>query len=365
MKKIIISGGGTGGHIFPAIAIADALKAADKNIEILFVGAEGKMEMERVPKAGYKIIGLPVTGFQRKISLKNLFFPFGLIASIWKARKIIKDFKPDVVVGVGGYASGPILRAAQWKQIPTLIQEQNSYAGVTNKILSQKANKICVSYTNMEKYFPKAKIIWTGNPVRNDLKNGKNTKTEAMNYFGFSEHKFCILITGGSLGSLTLNESVAQNVDFLEKNQNILLIWQCGGNYFEKYQYSEAAKLKNVKILPFLERIDLAYFAADIVICRAGALTISELCLLGKPAILVPSPHVAEDHQTKNAMSLTEKKAAILVKDSDAIKTVFVEAKKLLDTPKMRTELSENILELSKPNAANDIAFEIEKLIQK
>ncbi len=365
MKKIIISGGGTGGHIFPAIAIADALKAADKSIEILFVGAEGKMEMERVPKAGYKIIGLPVTGFQRKISIKNLFFPFRLIASIRKAQRIIKDFQPDAVVGVGGYASGPILLASQWKNIPTLIQEQNSYAGVTNKILSQKANKICVSYPKMEKYFPKEKIIWTGNPVRNDLISGKKTKIEATNYFGFFENKFCILITGGSLGSLTLNESVAKNVDFLAKNQNILLIWQCGANYFEKYQYSEAAKLVNVKILPFLERIDLAYFAADIVICRAGALTISELCLLGKPAILVPSPHVAEDHQTKNAMSLTEKKAAILVKDSDAIKTVFVEAKKLLDTPKMMTELSENILELAKPNAANDIAFEIEKLIVK
>ena len=365
MAKIIISGGGTGGHIFPAIAIADALMQLDAQTEILFVGAEGKMEMERVPKAGYKIIGLPIVGFQRKAIFKNLLFPLKLLKSLLKSRKIVTDFKPDVVVGVGGYASAPVLSAAQFNRIPTIIQEQNSYAGVTNKILSQKSQKICVAYPDMAKYFPAEKIIWTGNPVRKDILNLHHKRKEANVHFGLHDDWQTILVTGGSLGAFVLNESVAQSIDFLKKQNNIQIIWQCGKSYFDKYKNSAVAQLQNVKLLSFLEHIDWAYAAADVVICRAGALTISELCLAGKAAVLIPSPHVAEDHQTKNAMSLINCEAALFLKDSVATAEALKMAVAILSDTDLKHRLEQNILKLAKPDAAEDIAKEIFKQIKK
>lgn len=362
--RFIISGGGTGGHIFPAIAIANALKELHPGSEILFVGAEGKMEMEKVPQAGYKIVGLPVAGFQRKLTLKNLLFPFKLMNSLLKARNVVKEFKPDVVIGVGGYASGPVLYAAGGKGIPTLIQEQNSYAGVTNKILSKKAKTICVAYPGMERFFPQEKIVYTGNPVRKDIVEYRLKKQEGLNLFGLSEQKSTIFIMGGSLGARTINKSVIANLDLLLES-GVQVIWQTGKFYYKECkELIDSKKASNIKVLEFIKDMNLAYAVADIVVSRAGALSISELCLVQKPVILVPSPNVAEDHQTKNAMALVEVDAAQMIKDEQAERVLVPAALKLLQNKEKQSIYCENIAKLGKPNAAADIATEVMKLIK-
>jgi UDP-N-acetylglucosamine--N-acetylmuramyl-(pentapeptide) pyrophosphoryl-undecaprenol N-acetylglucosamine transferase len=357
--RIIISGGGTGGHIFPAIAVANVLKAQDSTHEILFVGAEGKMEMEKVPQAGYNIVGLPIVGFQRRLTLanvkNNLFFPFKLAKSIWRAYKVVKDFQPDVAVGFGGYASGPVLQMAGWLNVPTVIQEQNSYAGVTNKILAKKAAAICVAYTGMERFFPKEKIKFTGNPVRQDIVAVASKRKNGIAYFGLDATKKTIVILGGSLGARTLNDSVVAATDLLEKHPEIQILWQAGKLYMEDFGAKPVAKLPNVHIRAFIDKMDLAYSAADVLIARAGALTVSELCLVGKPVILVPSPNVAEDHQTKNALSLSDVNAAILILDKDAAKSI-PKALAILQDVDNQHIMKENIIKLAKPHAAQDIA---------
>ncbi len=376
--KIIVSGGGTGGHIFPAISIANALKAKLPESEILFVGAEGRMEMERVPAAGYKIIGLPIMGFDRKNILKNFKVLYHLAKSLMKARKVIKDFKPDVAVGVGGYASGPTLKAANRAGVPTVLQEQNSYAGVTNKLLAKRAAKICVAYEGMERFFPKENIILTGNPVRQDLTAGLDKKAEAYEFFNFSPDKKTILIVGGSLGARTINQSVMElmkNEELRIKNKDVQIIWQTGKFYFndikkalvpEKFDNQEGFFTLNSSFLitEFVSRMDLAYSIADLVISRAGASSISELCLLKKPVILVPSPNVSEDHQTQNALALVRKDAAIMITDADAKQKLIPEALKLINDDKKLASLSKNIEKLAQYDSANRIADEIIKLIK-
>ncbi len=362
-KRIIISGGGSGGHIFPAIAIANELKKIDSTIELLFVGAKGKMEMEKVPKAGYPIEGLWISGFQRKLSFQNLIFPFKLISSIWKASRILRSFKPDVVIGVGGYASGPTLEMASRMGIPTLIQEQNSYAGITNRLLAKKVNTICVGYDGMEKTFPKDKIVLVGNPIRQDIASMSVSKEEAVAHFGFDINRPIIVIIGGSLGARTFNQAMRDNTDFLKENNSVQVLWQMGKLYEEEYANCETANLPNVKATTFIDRMDLAYTMADVVIGRAGALTISELCLVGKPTILIPSPNVSEDHQTYNAKALVEKEAAILVKDADAKGKMLPTALELLADKKRQLALASNIKQLAKPNATANIVKEIFKLM--
>lgn len=354
--KTIISGGGTGGHVYPAIAIADKIKELKPGVEILFVGAKGKFEMEKVPQAGYPIEGLDIRGFDRSRLLKSaLTVPFKLIGSLLKARRIIKRFQPDVVIGVGGYASGPTLEMATRLGIPTLIQEQNSYAGVTNKLLAKKVDKVCVAYSGMEKFFPQERIQWTGNPVRSDILTLADKKAAAFAHFGLEEDKPVILAFGGSLGARTINESFSQQAALL-KNNHVQVIWQAGKLYIKEFQQTEAGQLPNVKLLQFIDRMDLAYAAADVIIGRAGALTVSELCLVGKPAILVPSPMVAEDHQTKNAMALVNEQAALMIKDEQARSTLLKTALELLGAEEQRKQLSKNIKTLGKPNAAKEIA---------
>jgi UDP-N-acetylglucosamine--N-acetylmuramyl-(pentapeptide) pyrophosphoryl-undecaprenol N-acetylglucosamine transferase len=359
--KVIISGGGTGGHIFPAIAIANSLKAAVPDIEILFVGANGRMEMEKVPQAGYKIVGLNIAGFQRSFSveniLKNLKFPFKLIDSLLAARKIVKDFAPNAVVGVGGYASGPILRAAQSLGIPTLIQEQNSYAGLTNKLLARGAKKICVAYEGMEKYFPKDKIVVTGNPVRKDILDTDLVKMAGCIFFKLDSTKKTILVIGGSLGARSINEAIDQDLNRI-KEAGCQLIWQTGKNYKTPFLWGGAWGG------PFIKEMHWAYSCADIVISRAGALSISELCLVGKPSILVPSPNVAEDHQTKNAMALVKTNAALMVKDTEAKTSLVAQAIELLNDQEKCDKLKENIKKFGRPNASDEIANEVLKLIK-
>ena len=362
--KIIISGGGTGGHIYPAVSIANALCQKVEDVEILFVGAEGRMEMEKVPAAGYKIVGLPIVGLQRRLTWKNLLLPFKLLKSLNLAEKIIKDFKPAVVVGVGGYASGPVLRKASKLKIPTLIQEQNSYAGITNKLLAKKAHKICVAYESMEKFFPKEKIMLTGNPVRQDLNNIHALKKDALNFFNLDTTKKTILLLGGSLGAKTLNESITNGLDTIEKS-GYQLLWQTGKSYGEKAKQLVADKASsNIKAHDFIYRMDYAYAAADVVISRAGAGTISELCVVGKPCILIPSPNVSEDHQTKNAQALVDKKAAIMVADSVVEEKLLSSAFKLVEDELQMTELSSNIHKLAMPDAASIIAEEVLKLVK-
>ncbi len=362
--KVIISGGGTGGHIYPAVAIANALKEFAVNTEILFVGAEGKMEMEKVPQAGYKIIGLPVAGLQRKLTFKNLSFPFKLIRSLMKARKIIKDFKPDIAIGVGGYASGPLLYSAAAAGIPTLIQEQNSYAGLTNKLLAKKAKKICVAYPDMKNFFPEEKIIYTGNPVRKDILEYRSKKQEGLAFFGFDENIKTILVVGGSLGARTVNESIAANIDMLLE-AGVQVVWQTGKFYYNKANFLVAEKKTNkIKVLEFIREMNFAYSVADIVISRAGALSISELCLVQKPVILVPSPNVAEDHQTKNAMALVNADAAQMIKDEQAVRVLVPAALKLLENKEKQEIYKANIVKLGKPDAAKDIAAEVFKLLK-
>lgn len=360
----MISGGGTGGHIFPAISIAQALKEILQEVEILFVGAKGKMEMEKVPKAGFKIEGLWISGIQRKLSGQNLLFPAKLISSLLGASRLIRRFNPDVVVGVGGYASGPLLYVATKKGIPTLIQEQNSYAGLTNKLLAKSVNKICVAHEGMEKYFPKQKLVVTGNPVRTTIKLNPNRKEEAYQYFELDANQPVLLILGGSLGARTINEVTLAGLEKL-KERNIQLIWQCGGYYHEEMVQRSDGKGGKVILKDFIFQMDFAYGIADVVISRAGALSIAELMLTGKPSILVPSPNVAEDHQTLNALALVEKDAAEMVKDAAAMDGMIDKAIALLNDGVRRKQLSENIHALAHENAAVDIANEVIKLAEK
>ena len=360
--RIIISGGGTGGHIFPAVSIANAIKAKHPDAKILFVGALGRMEMQRVPAAGYEIKGLPIQGFDRKNLLKNVKVLFKIWKSQRMARQIIKDFRPMAAVGVGGYASGPTLNKAAAMGIPCLIQEQNSYAGVTNKLLAKKADKICVAYEGMERFFPAEKIIMTGNPVRQALLENKMTKAEAIQSFGLDPQKKTILIVGGSLGAGTVNKSVMQHLDDIEKS-GVQVIWQTGKYYHaDIIKELEGRVLPNVKIMDFISDMGAAYKAADLVISRAGASSISEFCLLGTPVILVPSPNVAEDHQTKNAMALVNKQAALYVKDAEAPEKVISLALETVQDEQALRSLSENILKLALPNSADIIADEVIKL---
>ena len=363
--KIIISGGGTGGHIYPAIAIARKIQELNKNAEILFVGAKGRMEMEKVPEEGFNIVGLNVVGIQRSLSinaiLKNLKFPFLLLKSFNHAKKIIEDFKPNIVVGVGGYASGPTLRMAHRLKIPTLIQEQNSYAGLTNKWLSKKTQKICVAYENMSQFFEVNKLVLTGNPVRKDIENLESKLSEAKKYFKVSKNEKVILVLGGSLGAKSINEGIINSIHTI-KDQNIKLIWQVGKRYFEAIEDQlNQIKIPNVNVFAFIKRMDLAYSLADVVISRAGALSISELTLAGKPSILVPSPNVSEDHQTKNAMSLVVKSAAILIKDNQT-NLLLNTAIELLKDENQLNIVSQNAKKMGKPNATQDIVNEIFKL---
>ncbi|RUT78145.1 undecaprenyldiphospho-muramoylpentapeptide beta-N-acetylglucosaminyltransferase [Ancylomarina longa] len=361
--KIIVSGGGTGGHIYPAISIANALKENYSNCEILFVGAEGKMEMEKVPAAGYKIIGLPIRGLQRNFSMENLKFLPRLMKSLSMAKRIVKDFQPDVVVGVGGYASGPLLYIASRLGVPAIIQEQNSYAGITNKLLSKKAHKICVAYEGMDRFFPPKKILLTGNPVRNDLVDIFSKKEEAIYYFGLDPNKKTILIVGGSLGARTINNSVINSFSKIGES-GVQFIWQTGKYYFDSIKKElENWDMPDMRVHAFLSHMDLAYAASDLVISRAGAGTISELCLVGKPCILVPSPNVSEDHQTKNAMALVDKRAAVMVKDADAENDLINQALYLVNDFKKLTELASSSKALAKPNAATDIAEQILAMI--
>lgn len=364
--KIIISGGGTGGHIFPAVSIANAIRAKHPDADILFVGALGRMEMQRVPDAGYRIIGLPICGFDRKNMLKN----FAVLLKIWKsqrmAKKIIREFKPMAAVGVGGYASGPMLNECAKRGIPCLIQEQNSYAGVTNKILAKKVDRICVAYDGMERFFPADKIIKTGNPVRQALLDTKMTKAEALRSFGLDENKKTILIVGGSLGARTMNESVMQHLD-LVKSSGVQFIWQTGKYYNASIneQLKGRTDLPMLKVMDFISDMGAAYKAADLVISRAGASSISEFCLIGKPVILVPSPNVAEDHQTKNALALVNKDAALYVKDADAPAEVIELAVNTVKDDERLAVLSENIKKLGLPHSADVIADEVVKLARK
>lgn len=361
--RVIISGGGTGGHIFPAVSIANALKAHHPETQILFVGAEGRMEMQRVPAAGYEIKGLPICGFDRKHLLKNIPVLFKIIKSRQLAKKIIRDFRPMAAVGVGGYASGPTLNMAAAMGIPTLIQEQNSYAGVTNKLLAKKADKICVAYEGMERFFPKEKIIMTGNPVRQGLLDSTLTRKEAAASFGFSPEKKTLLIIGGSLGARTLNESVLTQLSLIG-NSDIQIIWQTGGYYYPSIQerLKTSKKPENLFVTDFITRMEMAYAAADLVVSRAGASSISELCLLGKPSILVPSPNVAEDHQTKNALALADKQAALYIKDIDAPGQLLPTAVNTIAQPEVLARLSRNCRAMAFEHAADTIAEEVFKL---
>ncbi|GAB1463660.1 undecaprenyldiphospho-muramoylpentapeptide beta-N-acetylglucosaminyltransferase [Pedobacter sp.] len=362
--KIIISGGGTGGHIFPAVAIANALKAISPQCEILFVGAEGRMEMEKVPAAGYKIVGLNISGIQRGSILKNLGLPFKVIGSVRKAMKIISDFRPDAVVGVGGYASGPLLYAASLKKIPYLIQEQNSYAGITNKLLGKNAAKICVAFDGMEAFFPINRILKTGNPVRKNIVNVEGRRHAGAELLKLDPLKKTILVTGGSLGAGTLNKSIEKHLAELIA-QDVQVIWQTGKFYYKGIVERLGLDYHpNVRILEFLNQMDLAYAAADVIISRAGAGTIAELCLIQKPVILVPSPNVAEDHQTKNALALVKENAAILIVDSAAEDTLVAQALSLLNDKEKSAKLSENIAKMAFSDADEVIAREVLKLIK-
>lgn len=365
MKRIIVSGGGTGGHIFPALSIANALRRLDPEIEILFVGAEGKMEMEKVPEAGYKIVGLPVRGLQRRLTFQNVKVLYNLWRSLRKAKKILREFKPDAVVGVGGYASGPIGRMAVKAGIPLILQEQNSYAGVTNKLLAKQAKKICVAYEGMERFFGGENLVFTGNPVRKDLLESGNKKEEGIQFYGLDPRRKTILVTGGSLGAGTLNKAVVKELERFGNRQDIQVLWQCGSYYFEDLKKCLDDKLpQNVHLMAFLKRMDLAYACADVVVARAGAGTISELCLLGKTAVLIPSPNVAEDHQTKNAMALVGKEAALMVKDADAEEKLGQILMELLDNEKKCSLLQENIATLAIRDSDEKIAREILKVIE-
>lgn len=363
MKKprFIISGGGTGGHIYPAVAIANELKAQYPDAEFLFVGAQDKMEMQKVPQAGYPIEGLWIAGLQRKLTLQNALFPVKLASSLLKSFRIVKKFKPDVVIGTGGFASGAVLKVASMLGIPTVIQEQNSYPGITNKLLAKKANKICVAYENLERFFPKEKMMLTGNPVREDLIEVGSKKEEAVSYFKLDASKKTLLVLGGSLGARRINQLIEKELDFL-LSQNIQILWQCGKLYLNDYEKYNSKG--NVQVTAFIDRMDLVYAAADVVISRSGASSVSELCIIGKPTIFIPSPNVAEDHQTKNAKAIVDKNGAILIRESDLdfqFETVFSD---LISNENKQIELSQNIKKLALPNATKTIVEEIKKLIK-
>jgi len=363
--RVIVSGGGTGGHIFPAITIANAIKEKYPDTKILFVGALGRMEMEKVPAAGYEIIGLPIMGLQRRLTLQNLKFPFKLLASMLKAKKIVKDFKPDVVVGVGGYASGPLLKAATKLGVPALVQEQNSYPGITNKLLASKVQKICVAYDNMERFFPKEKIMLTGNPVRQDIKNLEAKRIRGIEHFGLDENKKTVLVVGGSLGARTINHAIDAGLDELAKN-DIQLVWQTGKLYVD-----EAAKAvskyegKGIKTMPFISKMDYAYAVADVVVSRAGAMSVSELSIATKPTIFIPLPSAAEDHQTKNAMALVNHNAALLVKDADAQEKLIPTLIDLVRDEEAQQKIAKNVAKMAFNDSANIIADEVIKLIKR
>tara|TARA_R100000935_G_scaffold58780_1_gene97866 strand:- start:6064 stop:7158 length:1095 start_codon:yes stop_codon:yes gene_type:complete len=357
--RFILSGGGTGGHIYPAIAIANELKVRYPDAEFLFVGAKDRMEMEKVPQSGYKIEGLWISGLQRKLTFKNLMFPFKVISSLIKAAKIVRNFKPHAVVGTGGFASGPLLKVASGKGIACVLQEQNSFAGITNKLLANKVAKICVAYDGMEKFFPKDKIIKTGNPVRGDLVSMVENKEEALSFFGLQPGKTTLLVLGGSLGARRVNILIEKNLPFF-KEQGIQVVWQSGKLYYEEYKKYDSG---DVKVVAFLNRMDLAYGAADIIISRAGAGSVSELCIVGKPVIFIPSPNVAEDHQTKNAQSLVDKNAAIMVKETELDEKFGTVFSDLVNNEPLSRKLGVNIKKLAMPNATKEIVDEIEKLL--
>ena len=370
--RAIVSGGGTGGHIFPAISIADKLKELNPETEILFVGAEGKMEMEKVPAAGYKIVGLPVVGLQRQLNLRNIIndiqVPFRLIGSLRRARNIVKEFRPDVVVGVGGYASAPLLWAATGMKIPAVIQEQNGFAGLTNKMLGSRVQKICVAYEGMEKFFPADKIVMSGNPIRKDVSVPSTTeqKAEAMTFYGLDPNKKHLFVVGGSLGSGTLNRAMMHWIqDGCPGGEDIEVIWQCGKYYKAQTDEFMAAHpdILGIRHFAFIERMDLAYAAADVVISRSGASTVSEICAMGKPTVFVPSPNVAEDHQTHNAMALVRREAALMVKDSEAIDELLPTAVGLLSSPHKMESLSKNAEAMALRDAAQVICDEIYSLV--
>ncbi|MGB9746050.1 MAG: undecaprenyldiphospho-muramoylpentapeptide beta-N-acetylglucosaminyltransferase [Bacteroidales bacterium] len=361
--RIIISGGGTGGHVFPALAIANAIKKMRPGTEILFIGAQGKLEMEKVPAAGYPVVGLPVIGMPRKFSFRFISFVIRWIRSLLKARKILKKFRPHAVIGVGGYASAPVLQMAVRMRIITLIQEQNSYAGLVNRSLAAKVNRICVAYSGLEKYFPAAKIVFTGNPVRRSILQCGALRKEALEYFGFTDEMPVVLILGGSLGAGTINRSVAENIKLLD-SQNVQVIWQCGDAY-ARQAGTEVLSGKRIRLVPFIERMEMAYAAADIIISRAGAGTISELCVVGKPAILVPSPNVAEDHQTKNAMMLASSGAALVIPDGEALEKLIPSVLALLGDPERCRMMAEKIKELAVTDADERIAREVFALTDK
>lgn len=366
MNRIIISGGGTGGHVFPAIAIAEAIRERRPDTEILFVGAENRLEMEKVPEAGYKIKGLPVEGLRRKLSFHNIRVIVKLFRSLRMARKIIEEFDPDVVIGVGGYASGPVLRSASGMGIPTLIQEQNSFAGITNRWLSGKANRICVAFDGMERFFQPDKIIKTGNPVRKEIKNVRSAeyRSEGYRYFGLNEKLKTLLVLGGSLGARTINKGVISNLKEMN-DSGIQILWQCGKFYYpEAQKAAEDSGARDVILKDFISRMELAYAVADVIISRAGAITISELCHAGKPAILVPSPNVAEDHQTRNAMALADRSAAICLKDSEAVGKMMPVALELLADQERMKRMSENILSMVIEDSAGRIAEEVIRLME-
>ncbi len=360
--RIILSGGGTGGHIYPAISIANELRDRYPESSILFVGAKDRMEMQKVPQAGYKIEGLWISGIQRKLTLSNLLFPIKLLSSLWKSKKIIKAFKPDVVIGTGGFASGPLLKMANSAKIPTVIQEQNSFPGITNKWLAKGADKICVAYDDMERFFPKDKIIKTGNPVRQDLLEINSKRDKAISKYDLDTEKKTVLIIGGSLGARRINQLVAQELDFFSKKE-IQLIWQCGALYYDEYKkYTEK---KDVQVHEFLDTMDLAYAAADVIISRAGASSVSELCIVAKPTLFIPSPNVAEDHQTKNANAVVSNKGAKMLKEEELEERFQKTITQLLTSEAMQIKLTHSIKKMALPNATKDIVNEIEQLINQ
>ncbi|MFK7758120.1 MAG: undecaprenyldiphospho-muramoylpentapeptide beta-N-acetylglucosaminyltransferase [Flavobacteriales bacterium] len=361
--RVIISGGGTGGHIFPAIAIADEIKRRHPQADILFVGATGRMEMTKVPEAGYPIEGLWISGIQRRLTLDNLSFPFKLISSLWNANKIIKKFNPDVAIGVGGYASGPLLKRANARKVKTVLQEQNSFPGITNKWLASGANKICVAYANMERWFPKEKISITGNPVRALIANATVGKDAALEHFGLDQSKKTVLAVGGSLGARTINHALKSHVEKI-LGDNIQLIWQCGKSFSEESDSISKTHPTGLVLTPFIKEMDMAYAAADVIISRAGAMSISELCLVGKPTILIPSPNVSEDHQTKNAMALSEVGAAVLLKDGAAREELYSVLSDLINDKARMHSMSSEIKKLAKPNATSDIVNQMEELLK-
>ncbi|MFL1897087.1 undecaprenyldiphospho-muramoylpentapeptide beta-N-acetylglucosaminyltransferase [Aquimarina sp. 2-A2] len=360
--RVILSGGGTGGHIYPAIAIANEIKRRYPEAEILFVGAKDRMEMQKVPNAGYPIKGLWISGVQRKLTWSNLMFPFKLLSSLFTSKKIIKKFKPDIAIGTGGFASGPLLRMAASADVPTLLQEQNSYPGITNKWLAKSADRICVAYPRLERFFPKEKIQVTGNPVRQDLLNLEGKQQKGREVYGLMAGKTTLLILGGSLGARRINQLIESKLDFF-KEKNIQIVWQCGKLYFEEYKkYNDRDE---VQVHQFIETMDLAYASADIILSRAGAGSVSELCLVGKPTLFIPSPNVAEDHQTKNAQAIVDQKGALLIREKDLDAAFEKTITGLVEDPELQKNLSRAIQKLALPNATMEIVDEVEKIIEK